>query len=178
MPFVFLVVGIGLLVIAVRGTQATAFRLLQSEFSGPNSFLHWALAIFILGGIGYIPVIRPVTRWLLALVIIAIIVANKGGLFQAFNDQVANPVAPPAPAPTGGDTTAAPTSGDTSTATPPGQPPLIDLDFLKGAFNKITFPGNIPAMVDQFSAPGGWFHKQFPGALDNQGLGSTLYPGD
>lgn len=97
MPFVFLIVGIGLLVTAIRGTQATAFGLLESEFSGPNSFLKWALAMLILGAAGYIPVIRPVTRGLMVLVLLAIVLKNKGGLFKSFNDQIAAPVQPPAP---------------------------------------------------------------------------------
>lgn len=94
MPFVFIVVGIGLVVVAVRGTQATAFSLLQSEFSGPNSFIKWALAIFILGAIGYIPTVRPVTRALLALVLLVIFLKNGKGLFAQFNAQIANPVSP------------------------------------------------------------------------------------
>lgn len=93
MPFVFIVVGIGLVVVAIRGTQATAFQLLQSEFSGPNSFVKWALALFILGGLGYVPVIRPITRALLLLVLLVIFLKNGKGLFAQFNTQVANPTA-------------------------------------------------------------------------------------
>lgn len=89
MPFVFLVVGIGLVVVAIRGTQKDAFALLQSEFAGPNSFVKWALAIFILGGLGYIPVIRPITRAMLLLVILVIFLRNGTGLFAQFNQQVA-----------------------------------------------------------------------------------------
>lgn len=89
MPFVFIVIGIGLVVVAIRGTQADAFALLRSEFSGPNSFIKWALAIFILGAVGYIPKIQPVTRALLILVILAIFLKNGNGLFASFNNQVA-----------------------------------------------------------------------------------------
>lgn len=94
MPFVFIVVGIGFVVIAIRGTQATAFQLLQSEFSGANSFIKWALAIFILGALGYIQTIRPVTRALLALVLLVIFLVNGKGLFAQFNAQIAHPTAP------------------------------------------------------------------------------------
>lgn len=114
MPFVFVVVGIGLVVVAIRGTQATAFQLLQSEFSGPNSFIKWALAIFILGGLGYVPVIRPVTRAMLLLVLLVIFLKNGTGLFdktKGFNAQIASPTAPPTPS-----TGAATASGATSTA--------------------------------------------------------------
>lgn len=110
MPFVFIVVGIGLVVVAIRGTQATAFQLLQSEFSGPNSFVKWALAIFILGGLGYIPVIRPITRALLLLVVLVIFLKNGTGLFAQFNSQIANPISPPAPS-TGTATTPASGTG-------------------------------------------------------------------
>jgi len=94
MPFVFLIVGIGMLVVAVRGTQQTAFALLQSEFSGPNSFTRWALAIFIIGTIGYVPSIRPATRALLVLVMLVIVLKNGTGLFSKFNQQIANPTPP------------------------------------------------------------------------------------
>lgn len=93
MPFVFIVVGIGLVVVAIRGTQKEAFSLLQSEFSGPNSFIKWALALFILGGLGYVPVIRPITRALLLLVLLVIFLKNGKGLFAQFNSQIANPSA-------------------------------------------------------------------------------------
>ncbi len=93
MPFVFVVLGIGFVVIAIRGTQATAFNLLEKEFSGPNSFVKWALALLILGGLGYIPVIRPVTRALLLLVLLVIFLRNGTGLFAQFNRAVANPTA-------------------------------------------------------------------------------------
>jgi hypothetical protein len=96
MPFVFLIAGLGLLITAVRGTQATAFGLLKSEFSGINSFAKWALAIFILGGLGYIKTIQPITRGLMILVLLAIILKNRGGLFSSFNKQVSNPVQPAA----------------------------------------------------------------------------------
>lgn len=102
MPFVFIVVGIGLIVVAIRGTHAAAFDLLRSEFSGPNSFVTWALAIFILGGLGYVPVIRPITRALLLLVLLVIFLKNGSGLFARFNDQIRNPSAsiPSTPTPT------------------------------------------------------------------------------
>jgi hypothetical protein len=105
MPFVFIIIGVGFVVIAIRGTQATAFQLLQSEFSGPNSFIKWALAIFILGAVGYIPTIRPVTRALLALVLLVIFLVNGKGLFAQFNNQIANPTAPPPQPSTAGNTT-------------------------------------------------------------------------
>ena len=97
MPFVFLVVAIGLIVIAIRGTQASAFQLLTSEFTGTGSFIPWALAIFVLGGLGYIPVIRPFTRALLLLVVLVIFLKNGTGLFAQFRQQIANPVATSAP---------------------------------------------------------------------------------
>lgn len=114
MPFVFLVVGIGLLVTAIRGTQGTAYGLLENEFSGPNSFLKWALALMILGAAGYIKAIQPITRGLMVLVLLVIVLKNKGGLFASFNSQVANPV--PASATGAGLTSGAAISG----VTPPG----------------------------------------------------------
>lgn len=92
MPFVFLILGIGLVIVAVRGTHQQAFDLLKSEFTGDQNFLTWALALFILGALGYVPVIRPVTRAMLLLVLLVIVLKNGTGLFDRFNQQVRNPI--------------------------------------------------------------------------------------
>jgi hypothetical protein len=94
MPFVFLVFGLLFLVIAVRGTQSAAFKLLASEFSGPNSFVPWAAAILILGAIGYARPLRKPADAMIGLVFLGMILTNKGGFFSQLNAAIRNPVAP------------------------------------------------------------------------------------
>lgn len=100
MPFVLFLLGVLFLIVAVRGTQDQFFALLKGEFSGTNNFLVWILAIVILGMIGYIKPIRPVAHSMIGLIILVMIVANKG-IFARFNEAVRNPTQPttaPAPA--------------------------------------------------------------------------------
>ncbi len=94
MPFVFLIVGIVLLIVAVRGTHSQFFSLLKSEFTGSNNFLVWVMAIAILGALGFIKPIRPIALGMMGLVFLVMILKNGGGFFSQFNQQIANPVAP------------------------------------------------------------------------------------
>ena len=85
MPYALVILGVLLLVTAVRGTQGDLWSLLKSEFSGTNSFVVWASAFLILGMIGYIKTVRPATDALMMLVLFALIVKNRGGFFDQFN---------------------------------------------------------------------------------------------
>lgn len=100
MPFVFIVIGILFLVVAIQGTQAQLVALLKSEFVGSNSFLPWAAAIVILAAIGYAKPVRPIADAFIGLIILVMILANKGGFFTALNNQIHNPTAPATPAAT------------------------------------------------------------------------------
>jgi hypothetical protein len=93
MPFVFVVMGLLFLVVAVRGTQDTLFSLVKSEFTGSGSFIPWAAAIFILGAIGYAKPVKPIADAMIGLVLLAMILNNKGGIFKQFETQIANPTA-------------------------------------------------------------------------------------
>lgn len=96
MPFVFVIIGLLFLITAIRGTQNDMFALVKSEFWGTNSFVPWAAAIFILGAIGYARPVRPIADAMIGLVILVMVLANKGGFFTAFNNAIRNPVAPAA----------------------------------------------------------------------------------
>jgi hypothetical protein len=97
MPFVFIIVGLVFLVTAIRGTQSDMLGLVKSEFVGKNSFIPWASAILILGALGYVKTIRPVTDGMIMLVVLAMVLANKGGFASALNNQIRNPIAPATP---------------------------------------------------------------------------------
>lgn len=94
MPFVFLIIGLLLLVVAIQGTQGQAFALLKGEFTGSNSFVVFASAIAILGALAFIKPIRPIAMGMIGLVILGMILANKGGFFSQLNNALRNPVAP------------------------------------------------------------------------------------
>jgi len=92
MPFIFLIVGLMLLVIGVRGQSNAAISLLQNEFTGANSFIQWFLAIMILGLVGYYKPIKPLVDGLIGLVILAMILNEQtqnnifGALESAFQN--------------------------------------------------------------------------------------------
>jgi len=46
MALAFIVIGIVFLAAAIRGTQADLFDVLKDDFTGPNNFLYWGLALF------------------------------------------------------------------------------------------------------------------------------------
>lgn len=95
MPFALLALGILFLVVSIQGTQAGLFSLLKSEFVGTNSFIPWIAAILILGLLGYIKPIRPITHAFIALIFIVLVLANGTGFFSRFNSAIKNPVSPP-----------------------------------------------------------------------------------
>lgn len=87
MPFALLIIGIVLLVAGVRGTQSTLFGLLQGDFTGQNNFFYWFAAIVIIGMIGYIPKLKPISTAFLVLVVMVLFLSkgnpqgSGGGLF-------------------------------------------------------------------------------------------------
>lgn len=89
MPFALIIIGTVLLVAAVRNTIGGPdglFTLLKNDFTGSNNFTYWVVSLLIIGAIGYIPTMRPLSRWFLALVIVVLFI-SQGGFFSKFNLQ-------------------------------------------------------------------------------------------
>lgn len=78
MPLAVLVIGIALLVSALRGTEKTLGQQLVKDFTGGGSYVDWVAAIIILGLIGYVPNLETPSRALLGLVLLVFIVSNNG----------------------------------------------------------------------------------------------------
>lgn len=87
MPFALLVVGIVFLVAAVRGTHGQLFALLRETFGGKPGFIRWALAIVLIGALGYVKSLRDVSNAALTLVFVAMVLANRG-FFTEFKRQL------------------------------------------------------------------------------------------
>lgn len=82
MPILFGFAGIILVIAGVRnrvvdGNPSLA-SLLKDDFSGTVPFWKWLLAILLIGAIGYIPNLAPISRGFMALVIIVFLLSNKG----------------------------------------------------------------------------------------------------
>lgn len=82
MAFILLLLGIIIVITGYEGTFSQFMALLGQDMPG---FLVWAGAIALIGAIGYIPDFAGVSNALLALVLIVIVIADKGAFanFQA-----------------------------------------------------------------------------------------------
>lgn len=88
MPFALLIIGITLLVSAVRGTYTDLDKLVVGEFKGntaQSNFLYWIVAILIVGMIGYVESLQSFSRAFLALIIIVLFLHNKGFFSNFFS---------------------------------------------------------------------------------------------
>ena len=86
MPILFGLFGIILIVAGVRGRitsgNPSLVSLIKDDFTGTNPFWKWMLAIFLIGAVGYIPDMRPVSRGFMALVIVVFLLDNQGVFAQ------------------------------------------------------------------------------------------------
>lgn len=134
MPLIFIAIGILFLVLARNGTQGDFEQLLKSEFTGAQSFIVWASAIVILGLLGFFKPIRPVTDAFIGLIILVLILHNKG-FFGQLNAALRNPVAP--------------TSSDALAATPAQVGAANSM-----AAGTLTNPGSTPSTLAPGMNPG------------------------
>lgn len=104
MPFVLIGVGILMGIVSFRNTQCQLGAQIAADFTGANNFFYWVAAIFIIGALGYVDELKAPSRALLGLVLVVMILSNKG-FFNQFVSQLksgsANPPPPPCQSPTG-----------------------------------------------------------------------------
>ncbi len=87
MAFVFLIIGVVLVISGAKGTQSQLWTQLQLDFSpsaqksGQHSFLAWLIAILIIGAVGYIDELKELSRSFLVLVVVVLLLSN-GGFFK------------------------------------------------------------------------------------------------
>lgn len=97
MPFAFMIVGLVLVVTGLQNTYATLGAQLQKDLFGPQGFIVWAIALIFVGLLGYVQELAKFSRWFLALILIAIILAqykNGKNIAQLFVNQLKNPTSP------------------------------------------------------------------------------------
>ena len=93
MAFALLIVGMSLVVVSVRNTQATFTARVANDFKGSGNFLYWIVAILIIGAIGYIPKAKPVSDLFLVLILVVLFLKKGnpsvgGGFFQQFTQAI------------------------------------------------------------------------------------------
>jgi hypothetical protein len=87
MPYAIIFIGLVFLITSFNGHEHALFTRIEGDFTGPKSFAWWFLSIAIIGGIGYVPGLKPVSNAFLALVILVLFLSNKG-IFAQFNSAI------------------------------------------------------------------------------------------
>lgn len=137
MAFVLVVVGLLMIITGARGTYQQFGSQVASDFTGPGNFTYWLAAIGIIGAIGYIEPLKTVSRLFMALVLIGMVLSNRG-VFAKFQAAMkAGPVAPQAPS----TATQGGASGVTTQSGSDGKTPYNPGTFLKPLLD--FFQGNI-----------------------------------
>lgn len=78
MPFALVFIGLLMIVSGVRDTYKEFGAALIEDFSGDRNFFYWVIAVLAVGSIGYYPKAQGLSRAFLGLVIIAMVVSNRG----------------------------------------------------------------------------------------------------
>ena len=134
MGLIALFIGIILIVSAVRNSQGALFGALEQDVP---KFVVWGAAIIAVGAIGVIPGLKPVSRWLLALVIVVIVVNNYQKLVKGFQNAWQNsPQNDNQPATTSSGTSSNSAATGAASLTPNGAP-STGSSFLDGLLESI-----------------------------------------
>lgn len=102
MPFALLFVGVILLIAAIQGTEKALGRQLYSDFTGQNSYLFWAVAIILIGAVGYVQELKKFSVAFMSLILVVLLLSEKGffgSLFSEVKTSATSPLTLPADAP-------------------------------------------------------------------------------
>lgn len=80
MPFVLILFGAVLLVAGIRNTYKDLWTLVKGDFTEQGGFLTWVAAIAVVGGMGYIPKLKPLSVAFMTLLLLVLVLSN-GGVF-------------------------------------------------------------------------------------------------
>ena len=80
MPIFFIVVGILLIIVAINDKMRELGGLIREDFdpSSGKSFAIWIIAVFAIGSLGYVKSMKPVANAFLVLVVVSMLLANRG----------------------------------------------------------------------------------------------------
>lgn len=83
MAFLALLIAVVLIVAAIRNTHTDLLSALGQDVPG---FVVWGAAIFGVAVIGFIPGLKPVSRGLLALIVVVIVLTNYQQILAGFTN--------------------------------------------------------------------------------------------
>ena len=94
MPYALVIIGLLMIITGVLNTYAAFASQLQSDFTGPGNFVFWVIALGSVGALGYVDSLRTFSHYFMALILIALILNNKG-VFANFQKAIqSGPIAP------------------------------------------------------------------------------------
>jgi hypothetical protein len=102
MPFVALLIGVIIVVVAFHNTFGQLATELESDIPG---YFKWGIAIIAIVALGYVPAMRSPSRWLLGLVLFVILLKNYTQIYAGFTSFAGS-----------GSTTVTPTASNTPTS--------------------------------------------------------------
>lgn len=94
MALFLLIIGIILIVSAVKNTYGELLTLIWGDFTGAGNFSYWIVALFVVGAVGYVAKLKPLSDGLLILILLALILTRGspsfpgGGFFQQFTQAI------------------------------------------------------------------------------------------
>ena len=94
MPFALVFIGLLLIVSGAKDTYKQFGAELVEDFTGDGNFTWWIVSIGAVGSLGYVTRLQTFSRMFMALIIIAMLIANRGVFNQATAALQAGPEAP------------------------------------------------------------------------------------
>ncbi len=82
MPFALAIIALLLIVAGVRDQLGNLFSLALGDFTGPGNFIYFVVAIIVVGAIGYIDKLKPISDAFLVLILVVLFIHNRGVFAQ------------------------------------------------------------------------------------------------
>jgi len=84
MPLVFIATGALLIISALKGSPSDLAALIKYDFwqRQPHGYVYWFVSILVLGSLGYIPSLKNLSKMFLVLVLVVLLLENKGFFSQ------------------------------------------------------------------------------------------------
>lgn len=78
MPILFIGTGTVFLLTGLMGDPGKLYDLVRGDFTGQNNYVFWVISILVLGSLGYIESLKNLSRLFVALILIVLLLDNKG----------------------------------------------------------------------------------------------------
>lgn len=134
MPFALTTIGMLFIIVGFQDTYKEFFTEVEGDFTGNDSFIYWLLSFGIVGSLGYIPELKTFSRASMALILLVMFLANKGGVFTQFTSAVQSGSSTPVDTP--GDALPSSGSGGASSSTSGSGSSIVN-DVIGGALGSL-----------------------------------------